>query len=179
MSCGEPNAPASGQRPQLLFDESVGSDFQALAIETWDRFLTVFDARLGCFGDVRLTARRSLDSRAGYDPDTATVTVRVPGTPAMLQSALVHEWAHHVEFQCTEHQEFRRLFLVAHGLPPESLWWRAGTLVAAGTDIEEDSPSEQWAEATIEVVLGNRPIPNGVHVTEEMVRMVQAWTAGD
>ena len=28
--------------------------------------------------------------RAAYDPATATVAVRVPGTPAMLQGALVH-----------------------------------------------------------------------------------------
>ena len=36
--------------PQLIFDESVASDFEALALETWDQFLAVFQARSGCFG---------------------------------------------------------------------------------------------------------------------------------
>ncbi len=169
-SCSQPEEP-----PELVIDESVASDFQALAMETWDEFLTVFQARTSCFGDVRLRATRALGSRAAYDPDSATVTVRVPGTPAMLQSALVHEWAHHVEFQCDEHKTLRPAFLDALDLPPDTQW-RPEVLPV---NTSADMPSEQYAEATIVLVLGRRQIPNGVRITEDAIRTIEEWTAGD
>jgi hypothetical protein len=169
-SCSQPEGP-----PELIIDESVASDFETLAMETWDEFLTVFQARTSCFGDVRLRATRTLGSRAAYDPDSATVTVRVPGTPAMLQSALVHEWAHHVEFQCDEHKTLRPAFLDALGLPPDTQW-RPEVLPV---NTSADMPSEQYAEATIVLVLGRRQIPNGVRITEDAIRAVEEWAAGD
>jgi hypothetical protein len=175
VGCAQPRDP-----PRLFFDESVGSDFQLLAEETWTDFLTVFEARTDCFGDVRLRAAHGLNSRGAYDPDSATVTVRVPGTRAMLQSALIHEWAHHIEFQCEEHQELRDAFTLAQGLPTDVSWrpddnHPANTPTSAWADI----PSEQYAEATIELVLGNRPIPAPVRVTQEAIRVVEEWAAGD
>jgi len=169
-SCSQPEEP-----PELVIDESVASDFQALAMETWDEFLTVFQARTSCFGDVRLRATRALGSRAAYDPDSATVTVRVPGTPAMLQSALVHEWAHHVEFQCDEHKTLRPAFLDSLDLPPDTQW-RPEVLPV---NTSADMPSEQYAEATIVLVLGRRQIPNGVRITEDAIRAIEEWAAGD
>lgn len=177
--CWQSNTPSPKHRPKLLFDDSVGSDFQALAVETWDQFLTVFQARTDCFGDVHLHATRTLASRAAYDPNSATVTVRVPGTPAMLQGALVHEWAHHIEFQCDEHQDLRRAFLMVQGLLPDTLWRPDSTSADTSVSMGADMPSEQYAEATIVLVLGRRQIPTGVRVTEEMVRAVEAWAAGD
>jgi hypothetical protein len=165
--------------PRLLMDESVHSDFQALAEETWAEFLTVFAARTGCFGDVRLRATRTLDSRAAYDPHTATVTVRVPGTPALLQGALVHEWAHHIEFQCDEHEELRLAFVTAQGLPADTQWRPDGNLGEASASWRNDTPSEQYAEATVVLVLGRRSITTGVPVSEEAVRAIEAWAAGD
>ena len=100
LSAGVVRCSTPDDAPALLVDESVASDFRFLAEETWASFLLVFRARADCFGPVTLQAVRSLDSRAVYDPSTATVTVRVPATPAVLKGALVHEFAHHVEFQC-------------------------------------------------------------------------------
>jgi hypothetical protein len=65
--------------PRLIVDDSVASDLHTLAEETWDTFLTVFHARVDCFGDVYLHAERALGSRAVYNPDRAMVTVRVQG----------------------------------------------------------------------------------------------------
>ena len=173
-SCLQPTEP-----PKLIIDESVASDFEGLAAETWAQFLRVFEARSDCFGDVRLRATRTLDSRAGYDPESATVTVRVPGTPALLQGALVHEWAHHVEFQCEAHQDLRPAFLAVQGLPPDTRWRPddapADTPISAWANI----PSEQYAEATIELVLGRRQIPTKVRVTRAAVRIIEEWAAGD
>lgn len=168
------------RHPRLLVGGSVGKDLEALALETWDQFLTVFWARRYCFGDVHLQAAYTLGSRAGYDPDTATVTVRVPGTAAMLQSGLIHEWAHHVEFQCEAHQELRAAFLAAQGLPADMPWRpddaRRRPADAPASDWAE-IPSEQYAEATIALVLGGRPIPTQIHVTLEAIGVVGEWAA--
>lgn len=172
-------SPSSQNMPKLIVDASVAGDFAAVATDTWVNFLTTFEPRRNCFGDVRLQATRRLDSRAGYDPATATVTVRVPATAAMLREALVHEWAHHLEFQCEAHQEFRPAFLLAQSLPPDTLWrpdnGPANTPQSAWNDI----PSEQYAEAAIELVLGRRQIPTGVHLRPEAVRVLAAWAAND
>jgi hypothetical protein len=167
------------QRPRLIVDDTVAPDFGALALETWDRFLAVFRARWGCFGDVRLRAAYTLDSRAGYDPDSATVTVRVPGTPAMLQGALIHEWAHHVEFQCEEHRELRSAFLAVQGLPPDTPWRLDDTPASSSAGDWANVPSEQYAEAAIELVLGERPISTPVRVTREAISVIEEWAAGD
>ncbi len=172
---------ASGQperMPKLIVEESVASDFQALAEETWARFLTVFQVRAGCFGDVHLRAATTLDSRAAYDPDTATVTVRIPGTRAMLQQALIHEWAHHIEFRCRAQRELRPAFLKAQGLPPDTPWRPALPPAEVPTSMWADVPSEQYAEATVELVLGERPIPTVARVRPESVRVVEVWAAG-
>jgi hypothetical protein len=169
-SCSPPQEP-----PRLLVGESVASDFEALAQETWDQFLAVFQARSACFGDVTLRATKTLDSRAGYDPETAAVTVRVPATAAMLQGALVHEWAHHVEFQCAEHEDLRPAFLAAQGLPPDTAWRPDSPPADIPASMWPAIPSEQYAEATIVLVLGRRPIATGVRVKPEAVRVIGDW----
>jgi hypothetical protein len=158
--------------------ESVGADFEALALETWKLFLDRFWARRNCFGDVRLEAAYGLESRADYDPHTATATVRVPGTVAMLQSGLVHEWAHHVEFQCRAHETLRTAFLIAQGLPPDTPWRPADTTTDVSAAEWAGIPSEQYAEAVVELVLGGRPISTGAHIRPEAIRIVGDWAAG-
>ncbi|MBN1659422.1 MAG: hypothetical protein JXA93_13545 [Anaerolineae bacterium] len=172
-------AAVHGTRPQLVIDDSVGADLDALTRETWDQFLAAFGGRTGCFGDVRVRAAWVLGSRAAYDPGTATVTVRVPGTRAMLQSALIHEWAHHVEFQCPAHEALRPAFLAAQGLPPGSAWRPDRPPADVPASEWAGIPSEQCAEAAIEVVLGGRPVPTNVRLTREAVRVVQEWAGGN
>lgn len=161
--------------PRLVVGDSVAGDFRALAEETWAQFLDLFWARRGCFGDVRLEAAYHLDYRAVYDPLSATVTVRVPGTRAMLQSALVHEWAHHIEFQCPAQREMRTAFMAAQGWPADTPWRPQVSNVGQ----RDDSPSEQYAEAVVEAVLGGRPIPAKATVSPAAVRVVSAWARGD
>jgi hypothetical protein len=165
--------------PQLIVDESIANDLQALALETWDQFLVVFQARSACFGDVYLRATKTLGSRAGYNPETATVTVRVPATAAMLQGALVHEWAHHVEFQCEDHEELWPAFLTAQGLPPDTPWRPDIPPADIPASMWPDIPSEQYAEATIWLVLGRQQIATGVRVKAEAVHVIGEWAAGD
>ncbi len=176
--CGPRASPAPEQLPNLIVDYSVADDFARLAQASWQRFLTAFSGRTGCFGDVYLHAAAGLDSRAAYDPGTKIVTVRVPGTPAMLTGALIHEWAHHVEFQCPAHKGLRRAFLLAQGLPSETLWRPDDTPANTPESAWADIPSEQYAEAAIEVVLGGREIPTTARVSPAAVRVVARWAAG-
>ena len=176
VSLGRPGG-CCGQ-PQLILDASVASDLAVLAEDTWVQFLDVLEARSSCFGDVRLLASRTLEERAAYSPGTRTVTVRVPATRALLQSALVHEWAHHVEFQCGEHEELRDAFRQAQALPP-SVPWRSSVVteeVAAG--LWAGIPSEQYAEAMVVLVLGRRQIATAAPVKAEAVRVLAEWAAG-
>lgn len=165
-------------RPQLHVDDSVHADFEALALDTWDQFVEAFEARIDCFGGVTLKAAYDLDSRAAYDPETSTVAVRVPGTPAMLQGALVHEWAHHLEFQCEEHKALRPAFTQSLGMPAETPWRPSTAAVDTTASVWAGIPSEQWAEAAIVLVLGSRQIPTKAHVTSEALHILHEWAKG-
>ncbi len=157
--------------PVLRFDESVGSDLRAVASVTWDRFRHAFAGRAGCFGDVRLAASADLPDRAGYHADTATVTVRVPATASLLEASLVHEFAHHVEAHCPEHRLLRSAFVAAQGAGDSAGWFRG--------DGWEAIPSEQYAEATVQVVLGRRLGSRPVRLSPQAVAAVAAWAQGD
>lgn len=170
-------APAP-ESPRLVYGPSVGSDLRSLAAATWDRFLTAFAARRDCFGDVTLVAAYELASRSSYDPDTAVVSVRVPATAAMLQGALVHEWAHHIEYQCEAQRDLRPRFLAAQGLSPTTPWRPAAAAAQMPADEWAAIPAEQCAEATIEFVLGRRQIPTTARVTIEAVQVIADWAAG-
>ncbi|NOX61899.1 MAG: hypothetical protein GXP42_08130 [Chloroflexi bacterium] len=165
--------------PCLLIESSVAADFASLAADTWEAFLQTFAPRAHCIGDVRLRASQTLKERAVYDPVTATVTVQVPGSAAFLQSALVHEWAHHIEFQCPEQTTMRAAFLAAAGFPPDAAWRPEPGRAANASQAWETIPSEHYAEAAIQLVLGRRAVPTQVRVRAEAVRVLQAWAKND
>jgi hypothetical protein len=97
----------------------------------------------------------------------------------MLQGALVHEWAHHIEFQCDEHYELRSAFLAAQDLPPDMLWRPDSAPANTPVSVWPGIPSEQYAEATVDVVLGRRQIPTKVRITQEAIQAIEVWATGD
>lgn len=161
--------------PQLIIDSSVKPDFAALIQETWDQFMLVFAARSNCFGDVRIKADYGMTDRAMYDPRTATITVRVPGRASKLKGALVHEWAHHVEFQCEAHTELREAFTAAQGMPTNTPWRSEGGSVNVLSSDWANIPSEQYAETTIVLVLGKRPVETNAPITEDGLTVIRTW----
>lgn len=66
-------------------------------------------------------------------------------------------------------------------MAPDTPWRFAGP-ASPQTDVAElawaATPSEQYAEAAIEVVLGHRPIPAPAHVRPAAVDVLAAWAAG-
>ena len=101
--------------------------------------------------------------------------MRVPERAAILKGALVHEWAHHVEFQCEAQTEMRAAFIEAQGMPANTPWrLQDGTTNIFSSDWA-NIPSEQYAETTIVVVLGERPISTKAPITAEGMEVVRAW----
>lgn len=165
--------------PELIFDDSVAADFRMLSMRTWEEFLTVFWSRQNCFGDVYLKAANTLGDRAVYDPESATVTVRVPAAAATLQAALIHEWAHHLEFQCKEQADIRPAFLIAQQLPSATPWRSVATTHGRATSAWAQVPSEQYAEATVVLVMGGRSVPTPVRLAPEAIAVIEKWAAGN
>jgi hypothetical protein len=159
---------ASTASPDLELDPSVASDFATLAAETFAEFEAAFPTREGCIGTVTLVAAPVLADRATYDPATATMTVRVPASADRLREALVHELAHHVESACPDHGTLRGAFLTAAGFAPTAPWSQGATW--------EQTPSEVFAEATVEYVLGGRVGRQHLStVPTEAVAAVASW----
>ena len=154
--------------PRLELDPSVAPDFAELANETFDQFVTAFPAHEDCIDTVVLAAAPVLDDRAADDLVEATMTVRVPGSADRLREAMVHELAHHLEARCSEHEVLRPAFMDAAGFPANSPWFQGATW--------EQTPSEVFAEATVEYVLGGRV--GRQHLTTiptEAIAAVASW----
>lgn len=154
--------------PELVIDESVAADFALVAQDDWNTFVAAFPALGDCIGEVTLVADHTIDDRAKYHPETRTMTVRVPGPRALLDRAVVHELAHHLEFSCATHKEMRPAFMAALSRSGEA--WFEGAEWGS-------TPSEIYAEAVVEYVLDER---GSVHtdmglVEQAAVEVVIAW----
>jgi hypothetical protein len=145
-------------------------DLRALIVQTWDRFVEAFPARRSCLAPVTVQGAWELDDRASYDPGRRLVTVRIPGTAPNLRDSLVHEFAHHMEFTCPEQLDVRVLFLAAQALPPSATWFEGVSW--------ETTPSEQFAEAVVQVVLGP-PAHPAVLIHPRSVALLRAWGRGN
>lgn len=163
-------APAQREAPQLLIGDSVAGDFAALAGDTYQGFVASAPGLGECVRSPRLEAVYELDELAVYDQRTHIMSVRVPATAASLSASLVHELAHHLELSCPSHLAMRRRFLAAQGLDPATPWF--------GGDVWEDIPSEQFAEAVVQMVLGGRDRHLlRMHLTQDAVDVVATWLA--
>jgi hypothetical protein len=169
LAVGAPADSAVAHRPGIAFTGRVPDDLRALATQTWRRFTDVVPARWRCIPPVRVTGAWKLADRGAYGPDTKLVTVRIPGTAPNLEASLIHEFAHHVEFTCPEQREIRARFLAAQGLAPGAPWFRGPTW--------EQTPSEQFAEATVTLLLGRTSHPL-VGVTANAIAAIRAWGQG-
>jgi hypothetical protein len=164
-ACGE-------TRPHLEMDPSVPEDLEALADETLTMFLAEFPAQHDCIGEATLIAAWELEDRARLDPDTRAVTLRVPATAPQLTESMIHEFGHLLEFACPDQTSLRDRFRDAERLAPGQDWF-----VAADW---KDVPSEHWAEAVVQYVIGFRLAhPGAIPVTPAAVTLVAGWADVD
>jgi hypothetical protein len=158
---------------RLVMGDDVPDDLRVLATGVFDAFEERFDARLGCMSDVRLVpAWEGLDDRARYLPGSRVIELRVPATANLLEGSLVHELAHHLEATCADHEDLRPAFLEAQGHSAGTDWFRG--------DAWENTPSEQFAETVVQVVLGER-LHHGLQmpIAGEAVDVVASWGRGE
>lgn len=154
--------------PQLVAGDTVAADFAALADETFGVFVSAAPGVGDCVGTVRLEAALELPDAARYESATQTITVRVPATAPSLQDSLIHELAHHVEATCSSHRQLRPAFLEAQGLDRSTSWFDGSSW--------EETPSEQFAEAVVLFVLGQRRRNvGGVTLMPEARMVVAEW----
>lgn len=163
-SCGTPS-------PSLEFPEGTPADLQTLSQDVWEEFLAVFPNQSDCMGVVTLEGDWNLEgSRAFYLPQQARVVLKIPATAGHLRHSLVHELAHHVEHACPDHAQLRTAFLAAQNLPADTPWFEGPSW--------EETPSEQYAETVVRLVL-DRPVWNyRLPLTPEAVATVRDWGGG-
>ena len=164
LSC----APGS---PRLDFHPETPTDVRRLAETTFADFLLAFPAQADCVGRVTLATDWEQDDRGNYDPERSLIILRIPGTATKLRNSMLHELGHHLEAACPSHPELRDFFLAAQGFPSDADWF-------AG-DLWEVIPSEQFAEAVVEVVEGRRNLRYGVELSAAALNWVTAWGQGD
>ncbi len=152
--------------PSLEFADGTPDDVRRLAAETFTVVSDAFPAHHDCLGGVTVATERELEGRAAYLPETGTVVLRIPATAAQLRRSLVHELGHHLEHACDGHVALRPRFLEARGFVDQP--WFEGTTW-------EDTPSEQWASAVVEYVLGDRDPRSGVFLSPDILDMVEDW----
>lgn len=170
-------AKSAGQAPApaLRTAAEVPADVAALAEATWARFLDAAPARRSCLEDVILETDRELAERGRYEPARQVVILRIPHTAPRLERTLVHEFAHHLEFSCTEHEDLRCAFLAAHGHAPGTPWFDESLASAPPTARWASIPSEQWAETVVELVLGPGSATPTVVIHPEAAALVDHW----
>ena len=163
-SCGEPS-------PSLAFPEGTPSDLQNLSQDVWEEFLAVFPNQSDCMGEVTLEGDWNLEgSRGFYLPEQTRVVLKIPATAGHLRHSLVHELAHHLEHACPDHAELRVAFLAAQNLAGDTPWFEGLSW--------EETPSEQYAETAVRLVL-DRPVWNyRLPLTSEAVETVRDWGGG-
>ncbi|MEE8407829.1 MAG: hypothetical protein V3S32_11865 [Acidimicrobiia bacterium] len=156
--------------PTLLFGDDTPDDVREVANSTFEVFVSRFPDRADCIGRVTLVGARVLDDRALYIPEERSVILRIPATALHIESSLVHEWAHHMEFACESHQELRPSFLRSVGLPPDAGWFDG--------EEWERIPSEMFASAVVEYVLGRRDEASTIVLDPETIDFVRSWAGG-
>ena len=159
-----------GTRGDLRFTSATPEDLREVANDAWHRFATAFPERRACLDGVTVGVAWDLRDRASYEPTSAIVLVRAPGTAGNLTASLLHEFAHHVEHRCPPSAAFQRRYVDAAGLPPGTPW--------RGGDRWDRTPSERFAEAAVVHALGARPPHVLIHVQPGEVALVTGW-AGD
>ena len=105
-------------------------------------------------------------------PDTwkAASRSRSPRRQARFRESFAHELAHHVERTCPEFAELRDVLHPRFGGPARA-WF--------GGDVWEETPSELWAEAVVELVNGVRLLHEPeMPIDPSVVALADAWGRG-
>ena len=157
---------------ELSFGQDVPDDVRVESDAVWSHFAERFDARMTCIDDVTVVLVGSVEGGdARYVVGESRIEIRIPTTPARYRESLAHELAHHVERTCADFTSLRTDLEPLLAADAES-WWVGPTW--------EETPSEQFAEAVVEFVNGERVRHAAtVPVDDEVLAVIRRWGVGD
>ncbi|NNE11085.1 MAG: hypothetical protein HKN41_02445 [Ilumatobacter sp.] len=155
----------------LRSDQDLPADVRAEIVAVEQRFTAAFEGRLGCWPTATLRLVSKVEGGdARYVAGRRLIEIAIPTTPARFRESLVHELAHHVEASCDDFAELRTVLAPMFG-HHEQGWTEGATW--------EETPSELWAEAVVQVVLGERLLhAEDMPLPAAAVEAVDAWAAG-
>lgn len=156
--------------PTPSFGPNTPTDLRVLTSETLVRVVEAMPDRGGCLEGLVVSGAWELDDRARYEPASGEMTIRIPATAAQLETSIVHEMAHHMEFICPQGEDIRRDFIAAQGLPSDAEWFDGSSW--------ETTPSEQWASAIVLHVLERPDERARISITDDAMEIVRAWAGG-
>lgn len=159
-----------GDGPRLIASQRLPDDVQTLTDDTWEAFLASFPAQARCIGRPHLVLVDDIEAGAAeYLPLTRTIEIEIPTSPQRYSESLVHELGHHLERSCAVREEIGPAILDGQGFDPDTAW--------STNPAWEDRPSEHFAEAVVERVLGER-ITHGdlIAVNSETLDTVSRWS---
>ena len=156
--------------PVVSFVQPVPDDVETEARSAVADFVDRFASRRDCAGGAEVVLVDDVpDGDARYVRADAVIEIEIPTSPRRFRDSLVHELAHHVEQRCPDFALLRDRILVLTGADS----W-------TGQPRWADRPSEMWAEAVVEVVLGERArFGRSVPLDPALVDAVSEWAAAD
>ena len=154
--------------PMVRLAQAVPADVERETRTAVAEFVEVFGARRACIPTAHVVLVRDVDGGdARYLADSAVIEIQIPTTPARFRESLVHELAHHVEHTCAAFADLRDKWLSRSG---DDTWSRQ--------ERWEDRPTEQWAEAAVDLVLGERLLHGDeMTIDAELVALAGDWLA--
>lgn len=158
--------------PSIDPRQDLPDDVALLTAATFDRFEAAFPAQRSCFTDVELELVADVPSGAArYVASDRLILIEIPTSPRRYVESLTHELAHHLDTSCGAEPAIGAAFRAAQGIDPEVPW----------DDVEawEARPTEQYAEAVVEYVTGDRYThADIIDVSRGGVEIVKAWATG-
>lgn len=157
--------------PRLLFVQDVPADVRSETQAVFADFRGRFAARLSCIDDVTIELVRAVDDGdARYVSSERRIEIEIPTTPARFRESLAHELAHHLERTCGEFESLR--VALEPLLADDGVAWSNGPTW-------EETPSERFAEAVVELVNGERiRHAETVEVDQAVVELIARWGTG-
>ena len=158
--------------PAIEPRQTLPDDVAELTASTWQDFERAFPSQADCLSDVGLELVDDVPGGAAdYLVTERLIRIEIPTSPRRYVESLTHELGHHLDAVCSAELTLGAAFRAAQGIPPDASWERA--------EAWEERPREQFAEAVVEYVTGDRYThADIIELSDEAVDVVRRWATG-
>ncbi len=158
--------------PSIEPRQNLPDDVAELTASTWQAFERAFPSQADCLSDVELELVDDVPGGAAdYVITEQLIRIEIPTSPRRYVESLTHELAHHLDAVCDAERAIGGVFRAAQGIPSDASWEVAESW--------EERPMEQFAEAVVGYVTGDRYTHDDIiDVSDEAVDVVRRWATG-